>query len=165
MTKEIVPPAVTNHASLPEEPEVVQVLNELLETARDGEYGFQASADEAAVPRLQQLFYHRAEQCHEVADELVQLIWHFGGTPIERRTASSRMSGLVSSKGSVGTGVDLSMLEDCERREEVSAARYREALAYDLPPEARRFVERHAQSAQRNHEQIRDLRIELCSRK
>ncbi|MGJ7568852.1 ferritin-like domain-containing protein [Variovorax sp. GB1R11] len=154
-----------NYSSgLLENEQVVEVLNELLETARDGEFGFQACADEVAAPNLQQLFYHRAEQCHEAADELVLLIWRFGGTPAERSTVRGTMHrSFVRNNGAVGTGSDLSMLEDCERREDASVARYRKALKQNLPPEARRFVERRAQNAQRNHAQIRELRSDTRS--
>lgn len=146
-----------------ENEQVVEVLNELLETARDGEFGFQACADEVAVPNLQQLFYHRAEQCHEAADELVLLIWRFGGTPAERGTASRAIHRSFVGRDAAGADSDLSMLEDCERREDASVARYHKALKQNLPPEARRFVERRAQNAQRNHAQIRDLRSDTRS--
>ncbi|QSI31068.1 PA2169 family four-helix-bundle protein [Variovorax sp. RKNM96] len=139
---------------------VVEVLNELLETARDGEFGFQACADEVAAPNLQQVFYHRAEQCHEAADELVLLIWRFGGTPAEGGTARGAIHRRFVRHAAAGAGSDLSMLDECERREDVSVARYHKALKQNLPPEARRVVERRAQNAQRNYAQIRDLRFQ-----
>ncbi|OUM02726.1 ferritin-like domain-containing protein [Variovorax sp. JS1663] len=152
-------------AELLDDEQVVEVLNELLETARDGEFGFQACADEAATPRLQRLFYHRAENCHQAADHLVQLIWRFGGTPVEDGTTSGAVHrGWVHIKGAVGAASDLAMLEECERGEDAAIARCRKALAQNLPPEVRSFIERLAHSAQRNHDQIRDLRNEALTR-
>lgn len=164
MTKDNHPSADTN-PDAPSPGHVVDVLNELLEITRDAEFGFQACADEAAAARLQEVFYHRAEQCHQAADELVQLVWRFGGTPAEGGTAGAAMHlGWGHIKGTASPESDLSMLEECERREDAAVARYREALVQNLPPEVRSFVERQAQCAQRNHDQIRDLRNEASSR-
>ncbi len=120
MTKENRPSADTNpdaSTAAPSAPRVVDVLNELLETTREAEFGFQACADEAAAARLQEVFYHRAEQCQQAADELVRLIWRFGGSPAEGDAASGALHrGWVHIKGAVGADTDLSMLEECERR-------------------------------------------------
>ncbi|MBT2327044.1 PA2169 family four-helix-bundle protein, partial [Variovorax paradoxus] len=140
--------------------DVVEMLNALLQTARDSEFGFQACADEVGASSLQQVFHHRAEQCHQAADELVQLIRHFGGTPAEGSTVSGTMHrGWVRMKGEVGANSGLSMLEECERAEDVALARYRTALEQNLPPEVRSFVERQAQDAQHSHDQLRELRL------
>lgn len=139
--------------------DVVEVLNALLETARDNEFGFQACADEVGTSNLHQVVHDRAEQCHRAADELVQLIWHFGGTPAEGGTASVTMHrDSVRVKGTVGANSGLSMREECERAEDVALARYRKALKQNLPPEVRSFVERLAQDAQRSHDQLRNPR-------
>ncbi|KWT97012.1 MULTISPECIES: PA2169 family four-helix-bundle protein [unclassified Variovorax] len=168
MTKEHHPSADTNPDPLTQGPSaghVVDVLNGLLEITRDAEFGFQACADEAAAARLQEVFYHRAEQCHQAADELVRLIWRFGGTPAEGGTAGATVHlGRAHIKVAAGADSDLSMLEECERREDAAVARYREALAQNLPPDVRSFVERQAQCAQRNHDHMRDLRGEASSR-
>ena len=61
-------------------------------------------------------------------------------------------------KGSLGANSELSILESCERGEDTAIARYRKALKQNLPPDVRSLVERQAAGAQRNHDQIRDLR-------
>lgn len=155
------PGLVTESSEADENEQLVGMLNELLETTRDAEFGFQACADEVAAAKLQQLFYHRAEQCHQAADDLVQLIWRFGGAPAEGGTAGGAMPrGWIHIKGPVGTDTDLAMLEECERKEDAALARYGKALAQTLPHEVRSFVERQVQSARRHHDQIRDLRNE-----
>ena len=168
MTKENHSSADTNPDTLTGEPSAshaVDLLNELLETTRDAEFGFQACADEVAAANLQQVFYLRAEQCHQAADELVQLIWRFGGTPAEGGAATGAMHrGWGHIKGAAGADSDLSMLEECQRREAAAVARYRKALAQNLPSEVCSFLERQAQRAQRNHDQIRDLRNEASAR-
>jgi uncharacterized protein (TIGR02284 family) len=66
--------------------------------------------------------------------------------------------GWVAVKGTVGADSELSMLESCERGEDAAIARYRKALKETLPADVLAVVQRQAEGAQRNHDQIRDLR-------
>ena len=139
--------------------EVVDVLNDLIETARDGEYGFRTCAEAVESSQLKQVFSDRALQCRAAADELVPLVARSGGTPAEGGTASGALHrGWVKVKGAVGADSAESILEECERGEDAAVARYRKALKQTLPADVRSVVERQAAGAQRNHDQIRDLR-------
>ncbi len=64
-------------------------------------------------------------------------------------------------RGTLSTYSDLAMLEECERGEDTAVARYRKALKENLPPAIRSVVERQAQGAQRNHDQIKAMRDSL----
>ncbi|MGJ7506090.1 PA2169 family four-helix-bundle protein [Variovorax sp. GT1P44] len=139
--------------------EVVDVLNDLLENTRDGGYGFLACAEEVESPAAKQLFLSRAEGCKQAESELVQLITTYGGKPADGGTAAGAVHrGWVHIKGSLGADSELSILESCERGEDTAVARYRKALKQNLPMEVRSVIERQAEGAQRNHDQIRDLR-------
>lgn len=139
--------------------EVVDILNDLLENARDGEYGFRTCAAEVKSPDLKRLFDDRAATCAQAATELTQLVLGHGGKPAEGGTAVGAMHrGWVHVKGMVGANSDASMLEECERGEDAAVARYRKALEQNLPAEVRSAVERQAEGAQRNHDQIKALR-------
>jgi len=139
--------------------DVVDVLNDLLENSRDGEYGFRACADEVKSPEAKQLFASRAEQCKKAEAELLALISAYGGTPADGGTASGALHrGWVHVKGSLGANSELSILESCERGEDTAVARYRKALKQQLPADVRAVVMAQADGAQRNHDQIRDLR-------
>ncbi|MEJ8850611.1 PA2169 family four-helix-bundle protein [Variovorax rhizosphaerae] len=139
--------------------DVVDVLNDLLENTRDGGYGFLACAEEVESPTMKQLFVSRAEGCRQGEAELVQLITSLGGEPAEGGTTAGALHrGWVHVKGSLGANSDLSILESCERGEDTAIARYRKALRQNLPANVRSVVQRQAEGAQRNHDQIRDLR-------
>lgn len=139
--------------------DVVDVLNDLLENSRDGEYGFRACADEVKSPAAMQLFASRAEQCKKAEAELIALITAYGGTPADGGTASGALHrGWVHVKGSLGANSELSILESCERGEDTAVARYRKALKQSLPADVRSVISLQAEGAQRNHDQIRDLR-------
>ncbi|MDM0108831.1 PA2169 family four-helix-bundle protein [Variovorax sp. J22R24] len=139
--------------------EVVDVLNDLLENTRDGSYGFQACAEEVESAPAKQLFLSRADGCRQAERELLTLIASYGGKPAEGGTAAGALHrGWVHVKGSLGADSELAILESCERGEDTAVARYRKALKQNLPADVRSVVERQAEGAQKNHDQIRDLR-------
>ena len=145
--------------------DVVDVLNDLIENSRDGEYGFRTCAEEVKSPELKRLFNDRAAGCAQAATELSQLILAHGGKPADGGTTTGAMHrGWVHVKGMVGANSDESMLEECERGEDAAVARYRKALKQNLPADVRSVVERQAQGAQRNHDQIKALRDQARQR-
>ncbi len=139
---------------------VIDVLNDLLENARDGEYGFTACAEEVeSSSSLQSTFIDRATQCRAACVELTDMVLRYGGQPAEGGTTSGALHrAWVHTKAAVGANSALSLLEECERGEDTALARYRKALKAELPVDVRRLVEREAEGAQRNHDQIRSLR-------
>ncbi|WP_208513434.1 PA2169 family four-helix-bundle protein [Variovorax paradoxus] len=139
--------------------EVLSILDDLLENSRDGEYGFRACADEVEDTQVKQVFENRAVQCAAAAEELATLIRALGGKADQGGSVSGALHrGWVHVKGTLGADSALSMLEECERGEDSAVARYRKALKNDLPAEVLAVVQRQADGAQRNHDQIRDLR-------
>lgn len=139
--------------------DVVDVLNDLLENTRDGEYGFRACAEEVKSPAAKTLFASRAVQCKTAEAELIALVTAYGGKPADGGTASGALHrGWVHVKGSLGANSELSILESCERGEDTAVARYRKALKQNLPADVRAVIAQQADGAQRNHDQIRDLR-------
>lgn len=156
----------TNTAETANSADVVDVLNDLLENTRDGEYGFRACAEEVESPQLKQVFQNRSAECAKAAGDLVQLITRFGGTPDKGGTVTGAMHrGWVHVKGSVGANSALSMLEECERGEDAAVARYRKALKQDLPTDVHAIVQQQAEGAKRNHDQIKQLRDQMRAAK
>ena len=140
--------------------QVVSVLNDLLENTRDGEYGFKSCAEQVETSSTKMLFAARAAGCAEAARELEAAIRQHGGEPADGGTAAGALHrGWVQVKGSVGFDSELSILESCEKGEDAAIARYRKALKEDgLPADVRALIEKQAAGAQKNHDQIRDLR-------
>ncbi len=139
--------------------EVIDVLNDLLENSRDGEYGFSSLAEEVETSALKTVFLDRAAQCREAARELADMVTRYGGKPAEGGTVSGAMHrGWVHVKGAVGANSEQSMLDECERGEDAAVARYRKALKHNLPMDVLALVERQAQGAKRNHDQMKMLR-------
>ena len=140
--------------------EVLDVLNDLLENCRDGEYGFRTCAEELGEGgELKRLFMDRADGCRRAGEGLQRLIVQRGGKPEQGGTAAGAMHrGWVHVKGSLGADSELSMLEECERGEDAAVARYRKALKQPLPDDVRTVIQAQAEGAQQNHDKIRDRR-------
>jgi len=137
----------------------ISVLNDLIETCKDGEYGFQSSAEHVKNPELQQVFTARAAECRKGAEVLQAQVRQLGGEDDEGGSASGAIHrGWVAVKGTLSGYGEKAMLEECERGEDAALARYRDALKEDLPPNVRAVVERQYEGVKRNHEQIRTLR-------
>jgi len=145
--------------------DVVDVLNDLIENSRDGEYGFRVCAEEVDSANLKQVFTERSAGCQAAVGELIALVTQYGGTPADGGTASGAMHrGWVHVKGAVGANSEVSILNECERGEDTGLARYRKALKQALPADVRAVVERQAEGAQRNHDQIKALRDDARAR-
>ena len=142
---------------------IASILNELVETSKDGEKGFRTAAEDTKNAELKAVFLKRAQDCATGASELQQLVTRFGGKPEQGGSVAGAVHrGWVSVKAAVSNRDDLAILEECERGEDVAKAKYRDALENeDLPQDARAVVQRQYDGVVRNHDQIRDLRDRL----
>lgn len=139
--------------------DVIDVLKDLVECCKDGEYGFRECAEQASREDLKSLFLQRADDCRRGAQELNQLLRECGGTPEEGGSALGAMHrGWVSIKSKLTAYDDKAVLEECERGEDNAKARYTKALQKNLPANARMVIERQLQGVQRNHDQVKMLR-------
>ena len=139
--------------------DIIDTLNDLIETSKDGEYGFHASAEYLKDPTTKQSFERRAEECRQAAGELQSLVVSLGGKAEDSGTAAGAMHrGWVAVKGTLAGYTDKAILEETERGEDSALKAYREALDQALPPNVRTVVERQFEGVKRNHLQVRTLR-------
>ena len=139
--------------------DVIDTLNDLLETCRDGEYGFNTSAEHTKSAEMKTMLMRHAGECREAGLELQTLIRQLGGEADEGGSVSGALHrGWVSIRSVLTGHSDQSMLDECERGEDSAVASYRKARKQKLPASIRTVVERQAQGAQRNHDQVKAMR-------
>lgn len=144
--------------------DVVDVLNDLVECCKDGEYGFRACAGQAGRQDLKATFLRRADDCAGAARELQDQIRHLGGKADDSGSAAGALHrGWVAVKATLSAYDDKAVLEECERGEDSAVARYRKALKQPLPAGVKLVVERQAQGAQRNHDEVKMLRDQVMA--
>ena len=135
------------------------MLNDLIETSKDGENGFRSAAEDAKSAELKATFLRRAEDCAKGASELQQLVSRMGGNPEQGGSVAGAMHrGWMDLKAKVTHRDDLAILEECERGEDVAKAKYRKALDAPLPDDVRAVVQRQYDGVVSNHDAVRDLR-------
>ena len=139
--------------------QTISVLNDLIETSKDGEAGFKVCAEDVKRPELKSLFNERAQQCGRAAADLQQIVRQLGGDPEDDTSFSGDMHRRWVDLKSTITGKDeKAILNECERGEDVAKKHYQEALEKSLPPEIHAVVQRQYDGVLRNHDQIKMLR-------
>ena len=139
--------------------DTVSVLNELIETSKDGERGFEKAAEDAHDAELKSLFAEGARRCREGAAELQAQVLAEGGKPESTGSAAAAVHrGWMSVREAVSSRDDKAILEECERGEDYAKAKYRKALEMNLPADIRAIVDRQYQGVLANHDRVRTLR-------
>lgn len=139
--------------------EVISTLNGLIETCKDGQDGFKTAAEGVERSDLKTLFYEFGQQRSQFAGELQTLVQTLGGDPESTGTlAASLHRGWINIK-SVVTGKDEgSILNECERGEDVAKKAYKDALDNFLPAHVLDTVQTQYTSVQAAHDRIKALR-------
>jgi uncharacterized protein (TIGR02284 family) len=146
--------------------DIISTLNDLIETCKDGEEGFRQSAENISDPQMKNLFIDRAQSCSTAASELQELVTSCGGDPETKSSMSGTMHRRWLDVKSAVTGKDdETVLNECERGEDVALKSYRDALQKDLPPNIRSVVERQYNGVVRNHDQVKALRDQVRTAK
>jgi len=142
--------------------DTIDQLNKLIETCKDGDYGFRTSAENVESPDLKTLFMRRADDCARGAAELQALVARLGGKVAQGSSVTGALHrGWVSVKAVLTGKSDAAILEECERGEDTAMDRYRDAIKAPLPAEAMEVVRRQYEGVKRNHDQIRALRDQV----
>jgi uncharacterized protein (TIGR02284 family) len=144
--------------------DLIDTLNKLIETCKDGEYGFKTCAEQVKSSQLRTLFVERAESCRRGATELQAQVSRLGGKAETDSSASGTLHrGWVNLKGALTGSDDQAILDECERGEDAALERYREAIKEPLPSDIAEIVQRQYEGVKRNHDQVRNLRNAMRS--
>jgi uncharacterized protein (TIGR02284 family) len=143
---------------------VTAVLNDLVETSKDGERGFRKAAEDAHDAQLKALFVAAAADCTQGARELQDVVQKLGGKPETGGTVGGALRrGWHDMKSAVAGRSDYEILAECEKGEDIAKKHYSDALEKDLPADVRMVVDRQFQGVIQNHDRIRDLRDQFAA--
>lgn len=138
--------------------DVISTLNNLIETCKDGQNGFQAAADGVKNSELKTLFHTYSQQRAQFAGELQDEVRRLGGDPEKTGSvAASLHRGWINIKSAV-TGEDESaVIAECERGEDSAVRNYEDALKENLPADVATIVQRQFTQVKEAHDRIRAL--------
>lgn len=137
----------------------INVIEDLIETCKDGQKGYQDAAAHAKRPDLKTFFneqsLERSRSAGELEAELIRL-----GKPDKKVSGSvsgSLRRAWIDTKVSLGGG-DKTILESVEAGEDKAKESYQKAQTADLPENIAQIVRRQAASVQQAHDQVKSLR-------
>ena len=138
--------------------EIIETLNGLIETSRDGEDGFSACADNVRNAVLQIYFAEKAERCREGAEQLEEIVREMGGPARSGSILGGAHRFRVNIRSAIAGMDDDAILAECERGEDAAQRAYEEALNQPLPVDVRRIVFRQYAEVKTNHDRVREMR-------
>src|SRR5579864_5367809 len=104
--------------------ELIDILNDLLETCYDGLDGFRTAASTIERPEAIMLFQSRIQRIDEAAAELYTAIRRLGGHPMEHGHPQARVHrGWIHLRHAMAQEGDNAVLAEVERGEEESIRR------------------------------------------
>ncbi|MCY7387226.1 MAG: PA2169 family four-helix-bundle protein [Burkholderiales bacterium] len=144
-----------------EKNELIDSLNTLIETSRDGEKGFMTCAEDVKDVALRAYFTICATRCRESVHTLAELVKHHGGTPEETGSLLAPVDrAWVDLRAAISSDSDLAVLEECERAEDVALRAFRRELQKDLPLDVSAVIRIQLNGVQENHDRVRNMRDE-----
>lgn len=137
----------------------ISILNNLIETCKDGEQGFKTAADGLTSPDLKAKFLQYSRERGQMSSELQAEVRRLGGDPEKSGSMSGSLHrGWLDIKSAITGKDDHTVLVEAERGEDVAKNAYEDALKGTLPPSARTIVEQQEAKVRRAHDDVRSIR-------
>lgn len=134
------------------------ILNNLIETCKDGESGFQHAAKLVSDAGFKTLFTDLARRRSQVAAELLPHAQRFGGSEAaEGTTAASLHRKWMDVRDNWSGHDDRAILAEARRGDSMTVAAFKDALAGVLPASVRDLVERQYAELRSAHDSLNQL--------
>lgn len=138
--------------------DVISTLNNLIETCKDGQNGFQTASEGVKNSELKTLFLGYSQQRAKFAGELQNEVLRLGGDPEKTGSVAATLHrGWIDIKSTVTGADEGAVIAECERGEDSAVKNYKEALEQNLPQDIRSTVESQYAQVQEAHDRIRSL--------
>ncbi len=143
-----------------EQKENLSVIDDLVETLKDGQEGFKQAAEGVKDPQLKSLFNEYSRQRSRFATELQSQAQRLGKSEGETgtSTAGALHRAWINLKSAVTKGDDHAILAECERGEDSAVAEYKKAIDDGLSAPMRDIVSQQYTEIKKAHDHIKVLR-------
>jgi uncharacterized protein (TIGR02284 family) len=137
---------------------IISTLNNLIETAKDGEQGFRTAAEGVQNTQLKSRFTEFSRERAEIVRELQDAVVRLGGQPEQAGSVSGSLHrGWMNIRTVVSSNDEGAIVSEAERGEDVAKRVFEEALREELPTEVRSVVERAYEKVKAAHDRVREI--------
>ena len=139
----------------------ISVLENLIETCKDGQKGYQDAASHVKRADLKTYFNEQSLERSGFAGELEAELIHLGkpDKKVSGSASAAMRRAWIDTKVALGGG-DKTILESVEAGEDNAKDAYQKAVTGDLPENLAQIIRRQAASVQRAHDKVKSLRDE-----
>ena len=137
-----------------------EIIDNLIETLKDGEEGFKQAAESVKDPQLKSLFSEYSQQRARFAVELRSKAQRPDerDSKISGSAAGALHRGWINLKSAITQGEDHAILAECERGEDSAVEESRKALNDDLSAPVQEIVSRQYAEIKQAHDRVKQLR-------
>jgi uncharacterized protein (TIGR02284 family) len=137
---------------------VVTLLDNLIETCKDGQNGYRAAAARAQSPELKRFCRANASQRARFAADLQEEVHRHGVMPPRGGTVAGALHrGWLTVKTALLGVADAALLAECERGEEAALKNYEAAARAVRPPDLQALIARQYRDIKRARDRGRAL--------
>lgn len=142
-----------------DENNAVSVLEELIQTCKDGQKGYQEAASKVKRTDLKTFFNEQSQERGRFAGELEGELNRVGekGKKLSGSVLGTLHRAWIDTKVGLGGG-DKTVLEWLEHGEDRAKDAYQKASSGSLPPNVAEIVRRQAVSVKQAHDKVKSLR-------
>jgi uncharacterized protein (TIGR02284 family) len=138
--------------------DVIDILNLLIETCKDGQEGYRAAATSIQNSEFRRLFNIFSQQRAQFVSELQSEVHRLGGEPVTEGSVEGRLHrGWLKFKSKALGGDEASIVAGCQSGDEAAINAYKEALKADLPLDVQYVVKRQYLDIRDAYDRIRIL--------
>jgi uncharacterized protein (TIGR02284 family) len=141
--------------------DAISVVENLIETCKDGQKGYQDAAQHAKRSDLKTFFNQQSLERSRFAGELEQELIRMGkpDKKISGSVGGAMRRAWLDTKTALGGG-DKTILESMEAGEDTTKEQYQKALTGALPASLTEIIRRQSSSVKQSHDRVKMLRDE-----
>ncbi|MFN3450633.1 MAG: PA2169 family four-helix-bundle protein [Sphingorhabdus sp.] len=138
----------------------IETVNDLIKTTIDSVDGYRSAAEDADSNQFQSIFFERANERQQVAEQLRDHVRTLGGDPEDDGSLAAGAHRMFMNLRDAITGSDdQAVIAEVERGEDYIKAKFETALEdANLGTETRTMISQCYDSVKSGHDQMRDLK-------
>lgn len=143
--------------------QIIQTLNGLIQTNRDGENGYTAVAEKTDNATLRAVYIEHAEQRATFATELSNFVVNMGGDPNDTSSILGTLHrGWLDIRTALAGDEENVILDEIVRGEKVAVSNYETALqGVTFPEEIQRSLQQQLSSIRMAHDRIEAMQVRV----